>query len=45
LSDKNLERETNSLLSVKDNYPKTIITLEDDSKHTNNGIDVFNIVD
>ncbi|MCL2441575.1 MAG: ATP-binding protein [Treponema sp.] len=40
-----LEREMRALLAVKDNYPKTILTLDDDPPSDNNGVKRLNVLD
>lgn len=39
------EREKNSLLSVNDNYPKIILTMDKVKNKTIDGIKVINIID
>ena len=40
-----LERELRSLQAVKDNYPKFLLTLDDDPPSDNNGISRINVLD
>jgi hypothetical protein len=40
-----LERELRCLRAVKDNYPKFLLTMDDDPPSDNNGIDRINVLD
>jgi predicted AAA+ superfamily ATPase len=42
---KTLERELRSLNAVKDNYPKFLLTMDDDPPSDNNGIRQINVLD
>ena len=42
-SDKTFEREFGNLLNIKDNYPKTVIGMEQEFKNTYNGINYLPI--
>ncbi|MDR1868483.1 MAG: ATP-binding protein [Treponema sp.] len=43
--EKTLERELRSLNAVKDNYPKFLLTMDDDPSSDNNGIRQINVLD
>ena len=42
---KTLERELRSLNAVKDNYPKFLLTMDNDPPSDNNGIRQINVLD
>ena len=45
LAESTRERELYSLWSIRDNYPKTVLTLDDYGLGSEDGIEVVNVID